>query len=216
MVVKQQEHLLEDNEIFSRYLRGTYTPKPTNIDGSPYLTDEYSTSLLYFQDKEPFHALARYNVVKEIMEVLVEHQNYILQDAIDIKMDGHFYRKFSYRNGDKELRQGYFKVISDDSEFGAVTLLEKPLKKVKPGEAAGPMRPATNPYYVDNSELYIRFENSNYAHQVEKSTRNFIKLFPKEHRAKVKSFMKEKRLKSKTAEDVLEVVTFYNSLEANK
>ncbi|GAB2769305.1 hypothetical protein [Salinimicrobium soli] len=214
MVVRTQDEVLEENEIMSRYLRGVYEPKPTAIEGSQFLIDEYTPSLLYFKGKEPLHALVRYNVANEVMEVLIENQNYILEDAVDVQMGDRLYKKLSYRDNAGNLKLGYFRIIPGEAETNELTLLEKPLKKVRPGEVAGAMRPVVNPLYVDRTDLFIRVGESNYAQPVDRSTKKFLQLFPKEHRSKVKSFMKEKGLNSRTTEDVQQVITFYNTIKS--
>ncbi|MFD1079521.1 hypothetical protein [Longispora fulva] len=166
-----------------------YTDDLSNVDGSPFLNDTFLPGTIYF-DNQNLYANVRYDVVKENMQVQLKNEEYILKYGIKVDILGKKYRQFNYRRNDK-MMVGYFEVLTE-GDSPALSLLKKPLKKLKEGQAAGAMRPAKDPRYVDKTDFYLSFESSTYAVPVERRTKKFIKIFPKEHQDQIKEFMNEK------------------------
>lgn len=203
---QNKEHIVVDeNEILSRYLRGVYSNNNSKIDGTPYLEDQFKFGAVVFNERS-IGAPIRYNVAKEQMEVLFNDQNYLLQDGLEVKIVDKLYKKLEYKREGKDYL-GYFAVLTDISQ--PVVLLKKTFKKVRPGQAAGAMRPATAPKYVDNTEYYIKINDSKPV-QVEKRKKKFLKAFPKNHQEEIKLFMKENKYSSSDEADLVKIVIFYN------
>lgn len=204
----KQNVVLEENEILSRYLRGVYSGQNSNnIEGTPYLEDQFKFGAVVFNEKS-VGAPIRYNVAREQMEVLFNDQNYLLQDGLEVKIVDRLYKKFEYKRDGKDY-VGYFAVLTDISK--SVVLLKKSFKKVRPGQAAGAMRPATSPRYVDNSEYYLKFRDSKPV-QVENRKRKFLKPFPKKHQEEIKLFLKKNNYSPKNESDLVKIVNFYNQI----
>lgn len=200
--------LEQNSELLNRYLRGLYTPDNSTIEGSPFLNDEFSDGGIIFKENI-LTAQIRYNVAQEQMEILLRGKKYALQDGFEVFIGGKKYKKLEYyRDGKKFL--GYFEIITDPESKTAV-LLKKSLKRVRPGQAVGAMRPATSPKYVDHSDFYLQLMNSRPI-EVEGRRKKFLKAFPKEHRGMVKSYMKENKYSSRNEQDLIKIVSFYNSL----
>ncbi len=209
-----QKGPFEDDEIKSRYLRGSYTldESSSGIAGSPYLDKSFQNGLLFFDGKDPLQASLRYDVVKEQMQVYLGSNNYsVIQDKIYVRIGNQDFKKLNYKDRDNNFLVGYFNVLNPAYENGKLLLLEKPSKKIREGQEAGAMRPATSSQYIDKSDLYLKFPNSNTAIVAEQNTKKFLALFNKEQREKLKKYMDENDLKVKKESDLKKIVDYYNS-----
>lgn len=203
---KFDQHVIDD-EILSQYLQGVYSGENSkeNIEGTPYLEDHFANGLVIFNEKS-VGAKLRYNVVREQMEVLFKNQNYLLKEGLEVKISDRLFKKMEYRRNEKDFL-GYFEVLTDSSH--PYVLLKKPFKKLKPGQAAGAMRPATSPKYVDDLEYYLKLKDSKPV-QVENRKKKFLKAFPAEHREEIKLFLDKNNYSPKNEADLIKIVNFYN------
>ncbi len=200
-------NIAEDNEILSKYLGGQYSNTSSNIEGSPFLNEDFQNGMILF-DGRALSTQLRYNVVREEMQVLFKKNEYSLKEGMDVNIGDKFYQKFEYKRDGKNY-QGYFEVLSmakDDS----ILLLRKDFKKIRPGQAAGAMRPAKSPKYVDHSNFYLKVGNSK-PFEIHGRRKKFLKSLPEEYQEEVKNFMKENKLSARNQEDLLKVVDYLNS-----
>lgn len=206
----------DDNmEIMNQLLKrmGDTQDEGAGYDGTPYLDSDFQIGSLNFPDKAPLTAQLRYNVVKEEIQVQFDDENYrVAHDGIVVQIGNDILKKYSYRGEDKsQALLGYFKVLTDNYEAKEVILLEKPYKKVKRGKAAAAMKKASPPKYLDRSDHYLKFAKSNSAVLAEKKTKNFVQIFPEEHRAQMEEYIKNNKLRPRKEQDLVHIVTCYNS-----
>ena len=198
----------EENEILTRLLGGKYSDVPSNIEGSPFLSEDFKNGKILYKDKI-IPGRLRYNVVKEEMHVLLQGQVFVLKEGMKVEInDKPFYKKQYRKDGRNYL--GYFEAISK-VENRPVWLLKKHFKKIRPGQAAGAMRPAKSPRYVDNSDFYLKINDSE-PFKIHSRSKKFLKSLPKDHQEKIKIFIKEKKLTSRSEEDLMKIMEYYNSL----
>jgi len=208
-----QKGPFEDNEIKSRYLKGSYSNNETltNITGSPYLDKTFQQGLLFFEGNNPLQALLRYNVVKEEIQVFLENDTYaVIQDKVDVRIGHRDFKKLNFKDKKGNLLVGYFIILTPNFEENRLVLLDKPSKKIREGQEAGAMRPATASQYIDKSEMYLKFPKSNYAIPYEPKTKKFLDQFPGDHQKELKKYMDENDLNPKKEHDLNKIIDFYN------
>ncbi len=209
-----QKGPFEDDEIKSRYLRGNFsnTESSTGISGSPFLEKTFKNGLLFFEGHAPVQALLRYNVVKEEIHVLLDNDKYsVIQDKVNARIGNVDFTKLNFKDKKGNLLSGYFKVLTHKSEDNKLVLLDKPSKKIREGREAAAMRPATASQYIDKSELYLKFPNSNFAVTSEGKVKKFLGLFPEEQKGKLKLYMEKNDLKPNKEANLIEIIEYYNS-----
>lgn len=208
-----QKGPFEDDEILSRYLKGSYSnTESTGISGSPFLEKTFKNGLLFFEGHDPVQALLRYNVIKEEIQVLLDNDKYaVIQDKVNARIGNVDFTKFNFKDKKGNLLSGYFKVLSPQSEDNKLALLKKPSKKIREGREAGAMRPATASQYIEKSELFLKFPNSNFAVTAEGKTKKFLRLFPEDQQGKLKLYMEKNGLKPNKEANLIEIIKYYNS-----
>ena len=205
----------DNEEIMNQFYKGIRKNSDAidDYEGTPYLYKDFKRGILRFPDHDPLVAQVRYDVTKEQMQVKFDEESYrVLHDAIPVEIGNDLYEKYSYRGDEKHVDLlGYFRVVTQNADEDDLVLLEKPYKKVKRGKAAAAMQKARPPKYLDKSDYYLMFPNSNSAVQVERRQKRFLKVFPEEHQDDLQSFIKDNKLKPKREEDLKQIVNYYNS-----
>lgn len=203
----------DTEEIMNQFLKGIKKNEDAsdNIDGTPYLKDDFLPAMLIFPENEPLQGMVRYNVAKEEMQIRIDEEGYrILHPDVVVEFNNKPYQMMYYRGEDKTMDLiGYFELLSPKQEDG-VQLLRKHRKFVRRGRAAAAMQKAEPPKYVDKDDFYLKFGDSKPV-MVESRTKKFVKQFPEEDQKEIKKFMKENKLKAKNRQDLLAVVHYYNS-----
>ena len=181
------------------------------VVGSPFLDKNYSWGVFYLEDKKPVQAHLRYNVEEEEIQVKFEKDIYALPPEMPVEIEGNRYEKYDYRQkSDSQLYSGYFKILNDPKNIG-LQLLEKPGKEFKNAQPPAAMKTPTLARYTDTSEFYLKFPKTDVPVFFETKAKNFIAVFPEEQQEKMVEFIKKNNLNLKNQEDLLRVVTFYNS-----
>lgn len=181
------------------------------ITGSPFLYKEFKNGLLYLDNKAPLNIMVRYNVSKEEMQVFFgEKKYYILKDRIEVRIESDLFKKFGYEVKHQMPMFGYFRIITPNSEKEKLVLMQKHLKSIRGGQAAGAMKMPTSPKYLDKSDYYLKFSDADFAVLAEKRVKKFVRVFPRQHQEKILSYIHEKNLKPKKEEDLSSIVDYYN------
>lgn len=205
----------DNEEIMNQFVKGIRKNADAldDYDGTPYLYKEFKKGVLHFPEYDPLVADVRYDVSKEQMQVKFDEDSYrVLHDGIPVEIGNDLYKKFSYRGDEKHVDLlGYFRVITTGSPEDELVLLEKPYKEVKRGRAAAAMQKATPPKYLDKSDYYLKFPDSNSAVEAENRLKKFLRVFPEEHQKELKSFINDNDLKPKREQDLRRIVNYYNS-----
>lgn len=204
----------DNREIMNQFLKGMMRDDSADeeYEGTPFLNEDFATGTLYFPNNDPLNVQIRYNVVNEEIQVKFDEGYRVVHDGIAAQIGDDLYKKYSYRGEDKSLTLlGYFRVITNNFEDKPLILLEKPYKKVKRGKAAAAMQRATPPKYLNKSDFYLKFADSNSAVLAERKTKKFVDIFPAEHREQIKKYIQDNKLKPKKEQDLVHIVNYYNS-----
>ena len=205
----------DNGEIMNQFFKGIKrNNQPTEVDGSPYLYNDYKSGTLKFPGGKEFSTFIKYNVLKETIEVKIDNEEYQLtDDEVDVDFKNRTFTKYTYEKGDnKGLFKGYFEVLNPDSKDQELKLLLKPYIYVKRGKAAAAMQKATPPKYVLRTDYYLKFPEENKAIQVQTKSKDFLRLFKGHSLEEIEKFVDSNRLKPRKEDDLIEIVRFYNNI----
>ena len=184
----------------------------SKISGSPYLEKDFQKGFIYFKDHPALAADLRYDIVKEEMQLrMTDLERYqVLQDGVDVSINGVPFQKLNYRGEDGRTMLGYFEVLTAEHNEKPLLLLNKHYKHVKTGtrsEARG-----FPPKYVDKSDYFLKFKDARFAVPAESRLNNFLAAFPLEHQGELRSFIQNNKLKPRKSDDLQQIVTHYNQM----
>ncbi|CAN5408773.1 hypothetical protein BH23BAC2_BH23BAC2_16790 [soil metagenome] len=208
-----QEIKMGNYEMYINYKKGEYIGTKTSkiIVGTPYLNENFQVGILSFEGKDPITAGVRYNVLKEEIEVNLEGEIYTVQEDVEVKINQVSYKKLFYKSENNEVTKGYFKEISGKINKQPLVLLEKPYKRFKEAQPVAAMKTPTPAEYIDKADFFLKFQNTGSAILVDNKINNFLQVFPSQSQDQIKDFMKVNKLKTKTKEDLIKIINFYNS-----
>lgn len=180
------------------------------IEGSPYLSEEFSTGSLSFRDTYYKDLQLRFNVYqghfefKSGDEVLYFDPRYTEVDTVWMGDEKYIY--VAHDNG-RNTRRNYMKILHDGP---AKVLLLREISLLEPEEASGyeearPARfePRPGVLYVQvGDEPALEFKNK----------RSIDDVFP-DHVKALEQYARSKKLRFRDPEDLLTLVKYYNTLE---
>jgi len=191
---------------------GSYT-KPIaleTIEGSPYLSDDFTTGTIYTTSSYKVVDIPlRYNVYNDDLEFKTTNNEIlaIAKPETIVLADFGTYQ-MSYRNyiaGSKD-KSGYFVVV----EEGKATLLTKPqifFQKEEPGDGIKPAKPAK---FVPQDDLIFISLDKQPAVRI-KNKKDVYEVL-KDQTKELEAYVKQNSLKINKANDLQLLVKYYNSL----
>lgn len=175
-----------------------------NIDGSPYLNEEWKEATILFSNGKSLKAeKVNYNIYQSKISYKKEDVEYNPETSFNIiglKIDGNHY--IFENSGD--MHQYIYRLLSD----GKVQLLEKYSTTIKKGKETNGLEKATNDYYDTETYLYYKEDNKPAVR-----FRNKELLFIMADKKKeVESLIKQQKLKTRKEKDLIKIFDYYNSL----
>lgn len=184
--------------------------KTGDFSSNEYYGKGFQNALLYFPNYPPLPAQTRYNMAKEVMEVLIEGNNYqVLKDDIIVKIDNSYFQKYTYRSENNITSMGYFEVFNIE-EDQPLYLLKKHYIEIQ-SDVRSEHR-GFPPKYIEKSAFFLKVGKVNPAFPVNPKLKNFLSLLPVENQNEMNSFIKKNKLKLRKQEDLIFIVEHYNSL----
>ncbi len=180
--------------------------------GSPYANDDFIPGQIFFQEKNiKIDANLRYNVFNDEFEVKEDVQSenpsaLIKSNDLEVFLANKRYilRPFMEKGIEKE---GYFIVIS---EAKGLDIYERKTKVFKEGKkAADSFHIDFPPSFTDESELY--YEKNGLMVAYPKNKKDLLNLCS-DHEKELTSFMKKSKINTKSNEDLIKIIDYYNSL----
>lgn len=189
---------------------GIFTKQSIEVEGEPYLTDEWMQGTLVTNGKKTEPFLLKYNIVDNSFEIQHQNQTVIMEGAyvesatITSPDPRKLKNGFNTKGKDDLSSKTFFEVLYD----GDVKLLKKDkVKLIKNVTSYGTANRRdsysryTDYYVVQNDEFKpIRLRE-----------RNLLNLFPDDKR-EIKSHIKENKLKAKNENDAGEILRFADKL----
>lgn len=176
-----------------------------DVDGSPYLNDNFMEGVLYFKDTTTLRLPLRYNIFTDDMEYQFQGLNYVVANPEKLNKIVLGESVFVYMPFTQS--EGYFELM----ESGTCTLYQKRLIRYKPAEGPKLIQGVAIPavferkrdifYMVFNDLRALRIENL-------KSALNALN----DKITQIEIFAKSEKIKNTKKENLVKIVKYYNSL----
>ena len=198
----------ESHKLASGEYRNILTEK--DIQGSPYLNDEFINGSIYTVSKTQFTDIPlRYNIYNQEIEFKNPENKVIALGTPEVVEKVSFgeytmvYIPFSYN---KKVQNGFLKVLSE----GKVSLYARPEIEFQKPKEPGAYREAEPAKFVPRDDRnFIRIGKD--AAQMVVNKKEVIEVFP-DHNDEIEAFIKQNKINVKKQGELKSVVEYYNSL----
>lgn len=186
-----------------------------DIVGTPYSTENFVRSTLFYMDEPQGEFYVRYNALNSLIEIKKsqlpeeEHKQLYADKDVSIKYLNKVLRFTTYINKKKETKNGYLSLIHDGKTY---KLYHRLAVKYSEGKAAANSMVADIPSrYTHFEEFYYQKTGVNRIDFLPTSKGRFIKQFDKNLREEIKNYIKEKNTDLNNEEDLIALFEFINS-----
>ena len=189
-------------------LGGVNSGLPNNVQGSPYANEEFVIGKVFVNDDDPYNGILRYNAYQDGIEMKTEKGIITLlkRDYLKAQIAGKLYLIENYKkNG--AVRKTYFVELSKGK---ARLLLKQGKKFVQERKATSSYSKDQPPKFEDEISYYIITEG-NAAIETRLRAKDVINALP-DHKKELTAFVKKNNLKLKTEAEVIQLLSYYNSL----
>ncbi|MGB5244542.1 MAG: hypothetical protein WBN16_00045 [Lutimonas sp.] len=197
----------------TRQLNSNNTLDLTKVKGSPYANENFLPGQIFFREKNiKIDANLRYNVFNDEFEVKEDVQSenisaMIKSSDLEVFLANKRYilRPYTEKGTEKE---GYFSVISEGHGLGVYERKTKVFTEGK--KASNSFQIDFPPSFSDESELYYDQNSTMLAYP--KNKRDLL-ILCSDHEEEVSNFIKKAKLNTKSTEDLMKIIQYYNSLK---
>lgn len=185
--------------------------KSSNIDGSPYLNDEFEIGEVVLTDNSIFkEVLLRYNIYNDQMEFQDKGETYAIGTGSDhllrrITIGDDIFITSIYSIGTRE-KLGFFSVLAD----GKVTLLRKHEMKLTDPVPAKPMQDPQPAKFVKKQDVYFLRIGEERIYEINNVKKMVAHLG--DHQDELKTYTKKEKISSGDPDELAQLVNYYNSL----
>lgn len=184
----------------------------SKIKGSPYKNENFIDGFVYIKDSDSrITASFRYNIYNDAIEFIDTKDQSIKalhkKEGMDFNFGG---ENFIYKNKNtsKNIKPGYYKVLLTNEE--ATSLFVKySCDFIQEIPAPTPLQQETRAEFKTKTFYYILIEGV--MKDLPRSKKKIIEAFLS-HRSKVKTYISKNRLNVKDEKDLIQLVSYYNSL----
>ena len=181
-----------------------------NIDGSPYLNDEFISGSVYTVQKIQYNEIPlRYNIYNNNIEFKTasdEIQELTNPEIIEKVVMGDIQMVYSPYLMANKNNNGFFIVL----EEGKVSLLAKPEIQFVPATQPAGYKDAEPPKFIKKSDEYYLRIGTGQAILIS-NKKDMIATFP-DNQDKIENFVSKNKTKTNKPESLKELVKYYNSL----
>jgi hypothetical protein len=182
-----------------------------DIEGSPYLEDEFIAGSVYTTSKTQYVDLPlRYNIYNEQVEFRNENNEIRaiaepeLIEKIEIGETEFVFAPFRYG---RKIMKSYFILMLE----GNASLYKKPEVMFKEATEPGAYKDAEPAQFVRKSDAYYIRLGKSPAIRVS-SKKDLESVFSDEHQNEIKNFIRKNKITPRNEKSLIELVEFYNSL----
>jgi len=178
-----------------------------NIDGTPFLSDEFLPGDIYMRSGEVYSGDFRYDIYADQVQFKGENMIYCIafpEDIVSVKI-GDIILKYLSNADNKKASEGYLINLTD----GYYSLYMKLNKTLNPPVSVKPYQPEEPGKFVDKDEYYFIGIGDTPILRV-KGKREVIEMFPGKEKL-VKDFIDREGIKTNNRNDLIRLVTFLNS-----
>ena len=182
----------------------------TDIEGSPYLNDEFKEGTVFMTSKTKFVEMPlRYNIFNDQVEFRSDDGSLMVLSVPEVieKVEfGETTLEYSVYSQLNKIRRGFFVVL----EKGEASLYSRPRVTFEDARKPGAYSEAKPPRFIKRpDEYYIRIGKEP-AELISKK-KDIEELFT-EHEKEMQEFIRKNKININRPEDLIKVVQFYNSL----
>ncbi|MGB5378991.1 hypothetical protein [Muriicola sp.] len=195
------------------------TTGESEILGSPYLTEDFVKSKLFFGDEYVGDYYVRYNALNSEIEIKEtqlpgeEAKRLLANEDLRVKYGQRELLFTTYINKKEETKNGYLSIISSGNEF---TLYHRLAVKFSEGKAAAnSMVMAIPSRYAHFVEYYYMKAGVDRIDQLTQKKGALLKILEKEMKEPVNNFIKENKIDLDNEEHLIKTFEFINSLNTS-
>lgn len=187
---------------------GTLTA--TDIQGSPYLNDEFINGSIYTTQKQVFVDVpVRYNIFNDQLEFKTgtgEIQALAAPEIVERVEFGDYKMEYLPYTYSQKIRKGFFIVLAE----GKASLYAKKDVVFKEAEPPGAYKEPVPPRFVKGSDKYF-IRVGGVEAKIVGNKKDLQEVFP-DHIKEVETFIKKNKIKAGNPESLKKLVEYYNSL----
>ncbi len=189
---------------FDKRYKKEYAHSYNDIEGSPYLNNEFVNGIFYIKDTVAIKLPIRYNIYSDQMEYQSKGENYVVGSPQNISRVVLGESEFIYLPLIR--KSGFFELFVS----GKCKLVQKMRVDFIPSEGSKPIVGMTKArferfpdvfYVVNNKDETLRIGNM-------KSVLTALQ----DKKSKVESFIKKERIRNTKKENLIKIINYYNSL----
>ncbi len=181
-----------------------------DINGSPYLNDEFVEGSVYTVQKIQYVEVPlRYNIYNDNLEFKTpngEIQALATPEIVERAVLGETQMTYLPYLQANKIKKGFFIIL----EEGKISLYAKPEITYKPATEPAAYKEPEPPKFVKNEDKYYLRVGTGEA-QLISNKKDFIAAFPN-NQDKITNYISKNKIKTNKPESLTEVVRYYNSL----
>jgi len=184
---------------------GVNNSLPPNVEGSPYLPEEFIKGTVFIENEKPYAAMMRYNAYQDEIQVKSPDgiSSLFKREYVWAEIGGQSFRIESY-NGRSGTSKGYFVELNR----GEVRLLKRIEREFKEGQPAVSSYSEDTPPRFDEKVTYYLIREGSPAEEVRLRKKDVLEFLSSKE---MESFVKENKLKLKSENEVIQVLTQINN-----
>ncbi len=197
--------------ITDKSTKATYVDK--SIDGSPYASNFFNNTSIYYGDELTGTLYYRYNAYNE--EIEIKQQN-VEGEAIralgkdkkiKVIVDGKPMSFKTFIDNKGNTQNGYLTLLKD-GKFKLYKRLNVIFKEAK--KAPSSFVKGTPARFSQFTEYYLESEDGKRINEIEFNNKKMLNLFDSKHKESLKTFFSDNKLKIKTEQDLIKVISYLN------
>lgn len=178
---------------------------PPDIEGSPYLRDEFVKGTVFVENEKPYAAMMRYNAYQDEIQVQGSDgiSSLFKRDYIWAEIGGETFRIQTY--GDRAgTSKGYFVELNR----GNIRLLKRIVREFKEGQPAVSSYSQNTPPRFDEKVTYYLVREKSPAREVRLRKKDILGFLSSKE---VETYVKENKLRLNSEKEVIQVLTQINA-----
>jgi len=180
------------------------TEEYKDIDGTPYLNNEFQSGVFYLKNTKTLELPIRYNIYRDEMEYLLDGVSYVVgspESLVKVVFAGSEFRYLPTIS-----KGGYFELF----ESGKCTLFQKRIVEYTPSEGSKPIIGLVPAKFERNADVFYLVTNQTQSFKILNISSVINAL--QDQREKIESFIKQEKIKNIKKENLIKIVKYYNSL----
>jgi hypothetical protein len=184
---------------------GVNSSLPPNVEGSPYLPEEFIKGTVFIEGEKPYAAMMRYNAYQDEIQVQGSDgiSSLFKREYVWAEIGGQSFRIENYKTR-SGTSKGYFVELNR----GEVRLLKRIEREFKEGQPAVSSYSEDTPPRFDEEVSYYLVKEGSPAEEVRLRKKDVLGFLSSKE---AESFVKENKLRLKSESEVINLLTQVNA-----